>query len=115
MEELNKALISLKLGKTRDPQSWVCELFKDGIIGTDLRMSLPMMFNKVKDENHLPECFRTAQVTMIHKKKCKQELNNWRGIFVSSILGTILHERIDQQVATSMTDSQIGAQKRPNL
>ena len=68
MNELNKALKSLKLGKTRDPQSWVCELFKDGIIGTDLRMSLLMMFNKVKDEVHVPDCFRTAHITMIHKK-----------------------------------------------
>ena len=77
------------------------------------------MFNKVKDEVHLPDCFRTAHITMIHKKKCKLDLNNWRGIFVSSILRTILmkilHERIYQQVATSMTDSQIGAQKHKSV
>ena len=102
LEELNRALKSLKTGKSRDPQSLVSELFKDGVIGTDLKNSLLMMFNKVKDEIYLPECFRTAQITMIHKKKCNLDLNNWRGIFVTSVLRTILmkilHERINHQV-----------------
>ena len=77
------------------------------------------MFNKVKDEIYLPECFRTAQITMIHKKKCKLDLNNWREIFVTSVLRTILmkilHERIYHQVESSMTDSQIGSLKNKSV
>ena len=119
LEELNRSLKSLKIGKSRDPQSLLSELFKDGVIGTDLKNSLLMMFNKVKDEIYLPECFRTAQITMIHKKKCKLDLNNWRGIFVTSVLRTILmkilHERIYHQVESGMTDSQIGSLKNKSV
>ena len=56
---------------------------------------------------------------MIHKKGNKLDLKNWRGIFVTSVLRTIfmkiLHERIYQNVALDMTDSQIGAQKKKSV
>ena len=78
-----------------------------------------MMFNTMKDNISIPECLRTANITMIHKKKCKLDLTNWRGIFVTNVLRTILmkilHERVYETVASSMTDSQIGAQKEKSV
>ena len=90
MEELEKVLKSLKVGKSRDPDSWISEIFKDGVIGTDLKLSLLMMFNRMKDDISLPECLRTANITMLHKSKSKLELKNWRGIFVTSVLRTLI-------------------------
>ena len=119
VQELDKALKSLKLGKSRDPEGLVRDLFREGTIGTDLKKSLLMMFNRMKDEVYLPECFREAHITMLHKKKRKQDLNNWRGIFVTNILRTILmkilHERTYDQVASTITDSQIGSQKNKSV
>ena len=67
----------------------------------------------------IPDCMKTANITMLHKKKSKLDLNNWRGIFVTGVLRTILmkmlHERTYTKVAQSMTDSQIGAQKRKSV
>ena len=119
MNELEKALKSLKDGKSRDPNSWVREIFKEGVIGTDLKNSLLMMFNRMKQTIFLPECLRTADIVMIHKKGNKLDLKNWRGIFVASVLRTIfmkiLHERIYHKVASDMTESQIGAQKKKSV
>ena len=74
-----------------------------------------MMFNKMKDKGQIPEALRTANITSLHKKNNKLDLNNWRGIFVTSVLRTILmkiiHERANEIVASTMTDSQIGARK----
>ena len=93
----------------------ICDIFREGVIGTDLRHSLLLMFNRMKDEMHIPDCLKTANITMIHKKNNKLDLNNWRGIYVTSVLRKVLmkmlHERTYQKVASSMTVSQIGAQK----
>ena len=78
-----------------------------------------MMFNQMKDELIIPECLRTAHVTILHKKKCRLDLNNWRGIFVCSVLRTILmkliYERTYRKVDNSITDSQIGARKNKSV
>ena len=56
---------------------------------------------------------------MLFKKKSKLDLNNWRGIFVTSVIRTILmkmvHARIYPIVSQSMTDSQIGAKKKKSV
>ena len=78
-----------------------------------------MMFNQMKDELCIPDCLRTAHVTILHKKKCKLDLNNWIGIFVCSVLRTILmklvYGRTYVKVDQSMTDSQIGARKKKSV
>ena len=35
MEELDKVLKSLKSGKSKDSNGYICELFKEGVIGED--------------------------------------------------------------------------------
>ena len=77
------------------------------------------MMNKMKDHLKVPESIRTATITMLHKKKCKLDLKNWRGIFVTSVIRTILmkmlQERSYEKVAYSMTDSQIGARRKKSV
>ena len=86
------------------------------MIGSDLKMSLLTMVNRIKEQTAVSECMKTAHITMLHKKKNKLDLNNWQGIFVTSVLRTILMKLIHGQtyeiVAQSMSDSQIGAQKK---
>ena len=73
----------------------------------------------MKDVTSIPDCVRTANITMLHKKKDKLDLKNWRGIFVTSVLRTILmkliHERAYEKVAPNMTDSQIGAVRKKSV
>ena len=89
MIELEDTLKKLMWGKSRDPDSIVCDIFKEEIIGENLKQSLLIIMNKMKDETIVPECIRTANITMLHKKKSKVDLNNWRGIFVTSVIRTI--------------------------
>ena len=115
MKELDRVLKSLKNGKNKDPDQYICEMFKEGVIGTDQKLSLLMRMNKMKDEVTVPECLRRANITILHKKKSKLDLNNWRGICVCSVIRTILmklvHERTYDIISPNMTDSQIGARK----
>ena len=79
-----------EMGKSKDPNNYICELFKEGAIGQDLKLSILMMMNKMKTEVTVPDCLRRANITILHKKNSKLDLNNWRVIFVCSVLRTIL-------------------------
>ena len=50
LKELDKVIKSLKAGKSKDPDNYVCELFKEGVIGSDLKASLLLLMNKIKSE-----------------------------------------------------------------
>ena len=51
MEDLDAALKALKKDKARDPHGWLNELFKEGVAGRNLKLSLLQFFNKMKLEN----------------------------------------------------------------
>ena len=107
------------MGKSRDPENLVTEIFKEDAIGDDLKQSIVDLMNKMKEQLVIPECMRTANITMLHKKKCKSEIKNWRGIFVTSVLRKflmkMLHERTYEVVASNMTDAQVGARKKKSV
>ena len=80
---------SLKKGESKDNEGYICELLKEGVIGKDLKISVCFLMTRIKESLKIPECLQAAYITILHKKKCKLDLNNWRGIFVSSVLITI--------------------------
>ena len=119
MKELEKVLKNVKIGKSRDPDSYICDLFKEGVIGVDLKLSVLRMMNRMKQEITIPQCLKRANITILHKKNCKLDLKNWRGIFVCSVLQTILmklvYESTYDKVSSNMNDAQIGARKNKVL
>ena len=120
LKDLDAALKALKTDKARDPHGWVNELFKDGVAGHNLKLSLLHMFNKMKETNEIPEFVRLADISTIYKGKGpKTELINERGIFVVTILRNILMKLIYFDyyaiIDKSMSDSQVGARKNKNI
>ena len=120
LNQLDEAIKTLKNNKSRDPLGWINELFKNGVAGYNLRLSILHLFNKIKEENHIPDFMRLADVSTIYKGKgSKKELINERGIFVVSILRSILMKLIYQDYYSildkSMSDSQIGSRKGKNI
>ena len=109
MNELENVIKNLKSGKSKDLDNYIRELFQEGTLGEDLKHSIIMMINKMKDKVAIPAALKRANITILHKKNCKLDLNNWRGVFVSSVLIIILmkllHERTYLKVDKSMTDA----------
>ena len=54
MEDLEAALSHLKNNKSRDYEGYVNEMFKNDVIGSDLKKSLLVMFNRKKERKSLP-------------------------------------------------------------
>ena len=68
IEDLDKALKDLKNNRSRDPEGLINEIFKKNVIGDDLKDSLLMMFNKLKQEQIIPDFMKIANITTVPKK-----------------------------------------------
>ena len=68
MEDLEHVLKGIKGNKARDPKGISRIIFKNSIIGSNLKDSLLIFFNKLKIDCKIPEFMRKAVVTTIPKK-----------------------------------------------
>ena len=93
LSNLEKALNDLKKNKTRDHEGLVNEIFKKEVIGDNLKMSLLIMFNKIKKEKIIPSFKKYANITTVPKPGSKLELKNERGIFRVSVLRLIYNDK----------------------
>ena len=68
--ELDRLLKSLKTGKSKDQDEYISELFKEGVVGIDLKVSLLKMMNRMKTKIVVPECpregFKKQKLQIIH-------------------------------------------------
>ena len=117
IKQIDKVLKSLKNNKARDPLMIANELFKDGVIGTNLKKSLVDLLNKVKTEKKLPKLANLANITTLYKGKGeKSSLENERDIFVLTVLRMIIDKCIYLEeydvIDENMSDSNVGARKK---
>ena len=115
MEELETALRDLKRNKSRDFEGLVNEIFKNDVVGNNLKKSLLIMFNGIKDEGIIPEFMNYSNITTVPKKGSKIELKNQRGIFRVSVIRSILMRMIYNskydEIDKNISDGQMGARK----
>ena len=115
LENLECALLDLKINKSRDPEGYINELFKKDMIGDNLKTSLLIFFNNLKTEHIFPLYMRQSNITTIHKSGSKMELKNQRGVSRTSVVRSIFkrmlynikYESIDQNIS----DGQMGGRK----
>ena len=103
-----------------DPHGMINQIFKPGIIGYDLKLGLLNLFNKIKDNQYVPEFMNLQNITSIYKSKgSRLDMNNERGIFIlttmKKILDKLIYFDIFEDVDNNMSDSNIGARKDRNI
>ena len=69
MAQLERALAKLKRGKATDPAGLVNELFMIENIGSNLKESLLLLLNKIKDLHEEPDFMKLANITSFWKRK----------------------------------------------
>ena len=115
MSDLDLALSDLKNNKFRDPEGYVNEIFKHGVIGDNLKKSLLIMMINLKKKKLIPKVMNYANITTVPKKGSRLLLKNERGIFRVAVLRFILmrmiyntkYPKIDQNIS----DCQMGGRK----
>ena len=118
MEDLDKVLARLKSGKAIDPSGLVNELFMINNIGEDLKESILIMMNKIKDQMDTPEFMELANIISFYKGKGPtDDIEFERGIFILSIIRMIKDRLIynDVEGVIEMSDSQVGARTKFNI
>ena len=115
MEDLKVVLKQLKDNKSRDPDNYNHEIFKESVAGTDLLQAVLNLMNCIKKQQKYPKQLRKSNITPIHKKKSKKLFQNYRGIFRVQTLRTILDRLIYNQayptIDQNLTDGNVGARK----
>jgi hypothetical protein len=115
MKDLERALSNLKNNKSRDFEGYINEIFKNDVIGSDLKKSLLFMFNKMKKLKLIDIFMNFANVTTVPKKGPKIEPKNERGIFRVSVIRYILMRLIYNMkyptIDSNMSDCQMGGRK----
>ena len=117
MPQLDKLLTNLKNNLSRDHQGYINKIFKPAAIGKDLKLSLLIMFNKIKQSQLLPFFMLQSNITTIPKygKTGKLYSKCQRGIFRISILRGILMRLIYNQhyetIDKNIFESNIGGRK----
>ena len=120
MQDLERVLKGLKAGKCRDPEGMIRELFKEEVMGEDLKHSLLTMLNKIKETGNIPQFMNVVNISAIYKGKGEfTDIESERGIFLVNTLRTILMKMIYSEkygvIDKSMSDSNIGARKCKNI
>ena len=78
-ENLEEVLKKLNINKAKDPHGLANVLFKDYIAGENLKDSLLILCNKIKQHQEIPDFLQIVNVTSIFKQKCdKSNLDNYR-------------------------------------
>ena len=115
MSHLESALSHLKNNKSRDPEGYINEIFKCDVAGQNLKQSLLVMCNKLKQEKKISDFMNIANITTVPKKGSRLLLKNERGIFRVSVVRNILMRMIYDskypEINSNMTDSQMGGRK----
>ena len=118
--DLLSVLKTLKNNKCRDPYSMINEIFKPGVIGTDLQIALLDLFNKCKSEMKIPDFMTVSNIVNVWKKKgYKMNIDSYRGIFITNIFKALILKLIYRDkskiIDENMSEFQIGGRKGRNV
>ena len=87
MDDLDQALRQLKERKATDPTGLVNELFMINNIGDDLKKSILILMNKIKENVQDPKFMSMANITSLWKRKgTKDDIDNERRISILKAL-----------------------------
>ena len=115
MLDLENVLKDIKHNKSRDIDGLNRNIFHLNCIGNDLKQSLLVMFNKLKNHGEIPNFMKKAVISTIPKPGSKFLLKNERGIFILSAVRTLMMRLIYNTkyniIDQNMSDSNVGGRK----
>ena len=116
MSQLEAVLKKVGRNKAQDPDGFNRSIFHIKCIGINLKESLLVLFNTIKNKGEVPSFMKTAVISIIPKKGSKFLLRNERGIFVLSAVRTLLmrllYDTKYETINQNMSDSNVGGRKK---
>ena len=115
MSDLEEVLKKLGREKSRDASGYANEIFMLSVAGEDLQLAVLRLLNMIKDQQCFPEALNRCNITSLHKKKARNNFENYRGVFrvsvLRSILDRLMYNKSYDIIDGSLTDANVGARK----
>lgn len=111
--EIEKAIDETKFEKSPGQDGIINELVKIG--KSELSYILQILFNKILEEERIPTQWEQSQIILFHKTGDRSNINNYRPISFTAVLGKIftrlIQKRIKIDVEEYQTPKQAGFRK----
>ena len=96
VEEIRRAINQLKTGRSGGPDKFLNEFFIHG--ATELLPYLYSLFNKILNLGYFPESWSEGFIVPLHKKGKLDDVNNFRGITLLSIVGKLFSRILNNRL-----------------
>ncbi len=105
------AVKKLKREKAGDRDEWNNEMIIEG--GDEMTRSLVPMFNRVMNEQTMPQQWTKMTIKSIHKKGSKMLMDNRRGLFLTNIISKLFERVLDNMTTgeVKISEYQCGGKK----
>ena len=119
LEELKLAIKQLQNNKSRDPEGFINEIFKEKVAIYDLLEAVLKLMIMIKEKQQYPKNFEKCNTTSLYKKKSRKYFNNYRGVFrvqtLRSILDRLTYNDAYYTIDDNITDRNTGARKERSV
>ena len=109
-EVVLKKLQELNPGKSTGPDGWHPVFLKN--IADFITTPLASMFQKSLDDGFVPLDWRSACITVIHKKEAKDECGNYRPVSITSIICKLMESIVRDQIVDHMLKNNLFSLKQ---
>jgi hypothetical protein len=104
-DQVYKKLAKLKSDKAAGPDGMHPRVLKE--LAPVISTPLSIVFNKSLEAGQLPQIWKEATVTPLHKKGSKKTPGNYRPISLTSVVGKLLESLVRDQIVKHMTDNNL--------
>ena len=104
-QDVLNAIKDLDPNKASGPDLISPKLIKEG--KNELAYPYSKLFNLSIESHRFPESFKKSNVTPIHKKDSRMNLNNYRPISLNSIQGKLMEKIVNKKINDYMTEHNI--------
>ena len=115
MSDLKEVLKHLGRDKSRDASGYANEIFMLSVAGDDLQLAVLKLLNIIKDKQQFPQALTKCNITSLHKKKARNNFDNYRGVFritvLRSIIDRLIYNDMYEVIDGHLTDANVGARK----
>ena len=111
MEDIKFVLKNLPRDKSRDAEGYLNELFTLSVAGDDLLEAVLNLVNMIKDRQKFPLALQKCNISTIHKKKSRNNFENYRRVFrlsvLRSIIDKLIYEDTHKIIDRNLTDGNV--------
>ena len=95
-ERVKTSIDGLREFAAPGPDGFPPKLLK--ILRNEIALPLAILFRKSIDDGEIPDEWRDAHVTAIHKKGSKADPGNYRGVSLTSVIGKLMERMIKEDI-----------------